>query len=77
MPAKLESSPEVLAAIGDLDVPPGTPTRDFAYMEEQFRSVLWPRPLPGHQRSHRVLYYCDNNTKLHYEIYDIPIGVRK
>ena len=73
MSAKQPVEP-LLVSSGDLPVPREFPTNDFAYMEERYRSILWPRPRPGHKRSGRKLLYNRTYTLLHYQIFEVPVG---
>lgn len=63
---------QVLVAQGVIDVPPGTPTRDFRHLEGRFRHLLWPPTAAGMSRWRRVLKWRNERTQLSYAIYDVP-----
>lgn len=60
-----------LVSAGFIPVPRGTYVGDFAEMEENFRSLLWPMVWPGYQRWRRDLRFNGPGTELRYEIWDV------
>ena len=63
---------------GALTVPAYLPPHHLAYMEQEFRSVLWP---PAKQlereRVSREFRWDNDGRQLHYRIIDMPITRRK
>lgn len=67
-----EPSGLFLAGQGVIEVPPGTPTHDFAAMEAAYRPLLWPPVQRGMLRYSRDLRYNPEKTRLAYRIWDVP-----
>jgi hypothetical protein len=56
---------------GALLVPKHLPLGVLAYMDQEYRSILWPSLLPGYRRLARQFAWEDSGRVLHYRIVDV------
>jgi hypothetical protein len=60
---------------GTLDVPKGLPPGVLAFMDQEFREILWPpAKAEGYARLSREFRWSNAGRTLHYRIVDVPIN---